>query len=178
MTPIDTPRCAYLPVDTLVRVRTRQPLSTPARTALRLAGLLAVLAGLLGMHGLANHGVSGMEAMPRAVIAEAASGLVSAAGADVDHSAARLPVFFTSNVDAAPGGAALVSPLVPEGMDMSMVGMCLAMLVAGIGAFLLSFRRRRAAGTLWCLPRLNASVIGPGRDPDPPPLTVLSIQRC
>lgn len=37
-----------------------QPLGPGSRAVLRLTGLLAVVAGIVGMHGLANHGVGGM----------------------------------------------------------------------------------------------------------------------
>lgn len=148
---------------------------TPARTALRLVGLLVVLAGLFGMHGLANHGVGGMENMPQAVIAEASTGM---AGSTVGLITAGIDRPVGALVDHGEGAVAVLSGLGHEGMGMNMAGLCVAILAIGLVALLLLLRGRRAPRTLWSLPRLMPAVTPRGRDPAQPSLTALSIQRC
>jgi len=162
--------------DKLPRMRTRRSLTAPARTVLRLAGLLAVLAGLFGMHGLANHGVVGMENMPISVMAPVSE---AAAAPDPTDKSAHPQGLSALVLDPAVGvAAAMVGPVVPAGMDMSMIGMCIAVLVLGLAALLTLGRIRRRSPVLWMLWRPGAATTPAGRDPDPPSLTVLSIQRC
>jgi len=156
-------------------MRTRQPLATPARTALRLVGLLVVLAGLFGMHGLASHGVGGMENMPQAAIAEASTGV---AGPPLGLMTAGIDRPVGALVDHGEGAVAVLSGLGHKGMGMNMAGLCVAILAIGLVALLLLLRGRRAPRVWWSLPRLMFAVTPPGRDPDPPTLTALSIQRC
>lgn len=143
---------------------------------LRLAGLLAVLSGLFGIHGFANHGVAGTENMPHAVMASVFEATATT-GSSVMSAHAKGSVALV--VDRADGvAAAMVSPVMPEGIDMSMIGLCVAVLVMGIGALLVLARFRPRAPVLWTLCRTGAATATAGRDPDPPSLTVLSIQRC
>jgi len=161
-------------VDTLKPMRTRQPLTTPARTALRLVGLLVVLVGLFGMHGLANHGVGGMD-MPHAVIAEESTAM---AGSTFDLLSAGLPHQVLPLVERAYRAAELGSGPGHKGMGMNMAGLCVAILAIGLVALLLLLRGGRAPRASWSLQRLMFAVTPLGRDPAPPSLTALSIQRC
>ena len=158
---------------------TRRPRPASARTALRLAGLLVVLAGLFGMHGLANHGVAGMENMPHAVIASVSQSTAATGSSVISaHADGAVALVLGQSDGVVAAAAAMVSPVMPEGMDMSMMGMCMAVLVMGLGALLVLGRVRRPAPA-WTLSRAGGATASPlGRDPDPPSLTVLSIQRC
>ena len=144
--------------------------TTTARRALWSAGLLILLAGIFGMHGLGSHaGGLGAEMHPmtRGVVgpgADATMPDVLIAGVrDVAHS--------TTGVS-----AALLQDL-PVG-DMGATAMCMAVLALALTLLLRSLgdvpaRRRYGRTSTWA-----QAPISPGRDPDPPSLIVLSIQRC
>jgi hypothetical protein len=146
------------------------PRST-VRQALWLGGLLVVLGGLLGMHGLDNHGRAGMGAVGHADMAAsahitaAAHGIGYAVLAQVSHEAAAAAAEMTGS-----GGQA--------GMGMGVTGMCAAVLVLGLFALLLRLQSGRARPLLWRLGRQARAPAAPGRDPGPPSLFSLSIQRC
>lgn len=61
---------------------------------------------------------------------------------------------------------------------MAMGAMCLAILGAALLALLRLLQRARAAPVEWTLPRPARAIVPRGRDPDPPSLIKLSIQRC
>lgn len=153
---------------------TRQPVPAAARTGLRLAGLLAVLAGLFGMHGLASQCVVGMENMSHAVPADPAAATTAVADLGALSSALSKEV----GPALQQGASAMARPLMPEGTSMTMAGLCVAILVMGIGALWLLGRSDRPGPVLWTLPRKVATSTTADRDPDPPSLTALSIQRC
>lgn len=142
----------------------------PARPALRLAGLLVVLAGLFGMHGLGSHGAAGMDAAARAGMSEPA-----VVGLAADHHPAPM-------VGAVRDGAAAVASVAAAAhhpaMDMAMAGACLAVLAVALIALLSFLRTDRVRPVLWVLPRRARAPGHAGRDPDPPSLIDLSIQRC
>ena len=148
---------------------------SPLRHALWLAGLLVTLAGLFGMHGLDNHGGAGMDTVAHAGMA------VPAHGAASGHSA------LTGNAHG-PAGAVVAAEAVlgavteasgHAGMDMGATGMCMAVLVLLLIALILRLYASRVRPLLWRLAdRPERSPLARGRDPDPPSLLRLSIQRC
>ena len=142
---------------------------------MRLVGLAVVLVGLFGMHGLANHGPGGMENMPQVMLQE----MTAAVGSPVDH---LVPAGLVGEAGSLAGpvvGAAVWSSgHEHQGMDMSMAGMCVAVLAVGLFALLLLLRGGRLPRALWFVPLGAFAVMPAGRDPDPPSLNVLSIRRC
>lgn len=166
---------ACCPLDRLSCVHTRRPFSTTSgRPALRVAGLLLVLAGLFGMHGLASHGDAGMESVPGAVMAETSTSQTAV------------------DLDVAPGSRNHAWPMVGHaqlavqglgvpghgGIDMGMAAMCVAVLAAALIALVRLLLARRVSPLLWLQLRCSIAVFPLGRDPDPPSLINLSIQRC
>lgn len=141
-----------------------QPFGARARFALRLVGVLAVVAGVIGMHGLANHGVTGMEAMGHPVVATDTPG---------DTAPATL-----ATADALLGATVTLSPTMPAGMDMEMAGWCIAILMMGLGALTLLLRGKALSRAPLVMRLSCATPVVAGRDPDPPSLRRLSIQRC
>ena len=143
---------------------TGEPLTARARVALRLVGLLAVVVGVIGMHGLANHGVTGMEAMGPPSVATTVTSAITAA--ETTAGAVRAEV------------VASAAPILPPGMDMNMAGWCIAILMLGVGAVSMLLRGNGLTLAPWVLPLAVRTVHRYGRDPDPPSLRRLSIQRC
>lgn len=137
---------------------TPRPPCARAPLAFRMVGVLAVLAGLIGMHGLASHEVTGIEAKGHAFVATATS-------------AATAPN---------PGVMVTAAPSMPVGMDMEMAGWCIAILLLGLGAVSMLLRGKglRLAPWVFRLPTGTVLARARGRDPDPPSLILLSIQRC
>lgn len=156
------------------------PVPTSAQHVLRLAGLIVVLAGLFGMHGLSGqsggHGAAGMNmqttdsqalmasamSMDASDVAAISTGIVSDAGLLAGSQAEDL-------LEAATGSG--------HG-GMAMGAMCLAILGAALLALLRLLQRARVAPVVWTLPRPARAIVPRGRDPDPPSLIKLSIQRC
>lgn len=160
------------------------PVPTSAQHVLRLAGLIVVLAGLFGMHGLSgqssglsgSHGAAGMNmqttdsqalmgsamSMDASDVAAISTGIVSDAGLLAGSQAEDL-------LEAATGSG--------HG-GMAMGAMCLAILGAALLALLRLLQRARVAPVVWTLPRPARAIVPRGRDPDPPSLIKLSIQRC
>ena len=165
------------PVDRLSTMSIRQPVATAAHPALRLAGLLVVLAGLFGMHGLAGHGAAGMETMPGAVMAEAATGTAVSTLESMATGMGRQAELASGQAHRAVE-AVSTSGHTGMGMGMSMAATCVAILAAELIALLLLLLGQRLVPVLWSIPRRAGAIAHPGRDPDPPSLTSLSIQRC
>lgn len=143
---------------------TSQPLTGRARVALRLMGLLAVVVGVIGMHGLANHGVTAMESMGAPNVATTVASANTAAEATAD----------TGLVAA----VEVAAPILPAAMDMNMAGWCIAILILGVGAVSMLLRGKGLRLAPWVMPPAVRTVHRYGRDPDPPSLKRLSIQRC
>jgi hypothetical protein len=146
-----------------------------ARRGLRLAGLILVLAGLFGMHGLGGHdaaamgsaSLAGMAEMPMSAAA-AAAGVTS----EPSHQIGRIGTQGEPETDAVGASDA-------GGMGMGMTAMCVAILAAGLIALVRFLVGGRVRSVLWMLARqTRAALQHPGRDPDPPSLIALSIQRC
>ena len=166
-------------------MRVHHPRVISAPVALRLSGLVMVLAGLFGMHGLTSPGMgTGMGTGMSMAIGTAPSAAMSAS----DMGVAASGVALTGT-----GAQTLVGPLAdrahqmtetlsgsgPGGMAMNIAMMCLAVIGAALIAALRFLRRGRAASVVWSLPRRRPRPVRyRGRDPDPPSLIKLSVQRC
>lgn len=134
---------------------------TTVRHALWLGGMLIVLGGLFGMHGLDSHGAgAGVDAMHTTMSATA--GAIGREMIDTAHVGAPAMV-------AARGG---------PGMDMGAAGMCVAILGLGLIALLLRIGASRSGPLMGLVARPVRTPRVRGRDPDPPSLIHLSIQRC
>lgn len=142
-----------------------------ARSALRMGGLLIVLAGLFGMHGLDSHGTAGMDTIAHAVLTEPALAAVAA-----EHDPATMVMAVQ---DGSTAVVVSIARAVGEpSMGMGMAGTCMAVLGLALIALLRFLRINRVRALSWVVP-LRASAPGDaGRDPDPPSLIDLSIQRC
>ena len=73
---------------------------------------------------------------------------------------------------------ALTDSTVHPGMDMGATGTCMAVLVLSLLVLILRLYASRVPPLLWLVPRPTRSPFVRGRDPDPPSLFGLSIQRC
>ena len=148
-------------------------INSSAWRALWLAGFALLLAGLLGMHGLDNHGssiVGSGDDMQMLTASAPSPSPVAAPGRAVTSGA----------VEAATMGAVdqpTWAPQKPTGPGMGTAGMCLAFLILTMVAGRVALRRCPSSfgGTV------DGSVPPPtaqSRAPDPPSLTRLSIRRC
>ena len=155
-----------------------QPRS-PVRHALWLSGLLVVLGGLFGMHGLANHGGDHGGAVMESgtPTAETVPGHGAASAHEAMTSAAH-----TATSVAVAGSASVVGAMTVStghtGMDMGATAMCMAMLVLSLLLLVLRLSASRVPPLLWLAARTVRTPLVRGRDPDPPSLFHLSIQRC
>lgn len=171
---------------------------TSTRHAVRLVGLVVVLAGLFGMHGLSgqggglgggpnsDHGAAGMSTVtaPPALMAASSAATTSLMSMDATDLAA-ISTVSVSDVGAWVGSqaedlfeAATGSGHGTDSGGMAMGAMCLAILGAALLALARLLRRARVAPVGWSLPRPARAILPRGRDPDPPSLIKLSIQRC
>ncbi len=150
---------------TISRLRCMGSGHQPQTTWLRVAGLLVVLAGLFGMHGLGSHGAAGMGSTSYAAMGGSAMETMSS----THH-----VVSVTPRV----GAALAVSASGEPATDMSMTGMCLAVLTVALLGLLGLLRSTRSTHVLWVYARQARGPGYFGRHPDPPCLTSLSIQRC
>ena len=138
-----------------------------ARRAVWLGALGIVLAGLFGMHGLDSHGMPGMGAAHAAM---AGPEMAVPGGHEVmSSSAAHEEGSATTAVPVTSGHPA---------MDVGMELTCMAILAVALLVLLRQLRGRRARLVLWMLSRPVRAPAFMGRDPDPPSLIALSIQRC
>ncbi|GAA2731446.1 hypothetical protein GCM10009867_05080 [Pedococcus aerophilus] len=143
---------------------------TTARRALWFGGLLILLAGIVGMHGLNSHN-GGMAHDMEVVFHEPV---------DASMPTAPLPGAHEAMVAAAHDVGAVGATVVDAttGWDMDMTAMCMAVLTM---ALLVLLRMLSGAPALPLYQRVAAPARAPGphgRDPDPPSLIVLSIRRC
>ncbi|MEO7421999.1 MAG: DUF6153 family protein [Ornithinibacter sp.] len=147
---------------------TNQHPKPSARHALWVGGMLVMLAGLFGMHGLDSHGTASMGATMEASMFESVTGVSGAAQVstlEIAHYA----------------GSAVASVPVVTGhplMDMDMAAMCLAILAVALIALLRFLRGNRVRPILWVMARPARAPGRVGRRPDSPSLFSLSIQRC
>ena len=148
---------------------------TTARRALWFGGLLILLAGIVGMHGLSAHS-GGMAPDVHAVaVHESAGASMSAAPVST------LYLAMTTAVDDLAGSALATGGAVVQGVHaggMGLMATCVAVLALSLTALV----RRLGSARGLALHRL-ASAPPPalglqGRAPDPPSLTALSTRRC
>lgn len=140
---------------------------TTARRALWVGGMLVILAGLFGMHGLDSHGTAGMASMTEASMPESVTGVAGAADAMVTPVQDVSPAVSTEAVVTA-------HPL----MGMGMAGMCLAILAVALIALLRLLLTTKTRPVVWLVARPARAPASSARDSDPPFLIKLSIQRC
>jgi len=126
-------------------------------------GLLVVLTGLFGMHGLNAEGVDGMSAAPHSSMLESS----------------MVPVEQAVN-EVGPHGVGLAMSAVATRAltDMDMGHLCLAILVGSLIALLLGARRFLSRAMSLVPIRVVRAPARRARAPDPPSLIALSIQRC
>lgn len=137
----------------------------------RLAALLVALAGLFVMHGMADHGTAGHGAMP-------GMGSDSSAMVAPSHAVPHEPPHAAKP---AATQTERLSPLDSDGHDqMGLLGLCLAVLVALFASLASRLRAlaRTALAALLPAGRHAAAWWVRARDPAPPNLSQLSIQRC
>ena len=134
--------------------------------------MLVVLGGIFGMHGLDNHGGAGVE--PVAHADTDAPGQ----GAGAGHAAMTATAQAASAVATVAAASHLTDASGHTGMDASATGMCMAVLALSLLALVLRLYARRAPPLLWLVARPVRAPLFRGRDPDPPSLFRLSIQRC
>ena len=140
-----------------------------ARQALRLVALVVTLAGLFGMHGLAEHGTEQMGGAPAAMSTMAIDAATPAAHLTQATVATFGPVF-AANVSHRSGGG--------TGMDMNAAAMCLAVLLLTLIAMIVHLHASRLRPLLISTDRPVRAPVTSRREPDPPNLYALSIQRC
>lgn len=137
----------------------------------RLAALLVALAGLFAMHGMADHGTAGHGAM----LGMASGTSASIGGPDVmTHGESHADM-------AAPSHSQQLSPTDGDSHDqMGLLGLCLAVLATlfALVTVVLLWWRRVTLAALLPAGQLTRRLWVRARDPAPPDLFSLSIQRC
>ena len=153
---------------------TDRPVAT-ARRALWFSGMIILLAGIFGMHGLSSH-AGGMSAELRTPPPqETASAGMSAAAPLGVHEVARAEVRDVTDT------AAAVRAVLAEGLpgaDMGVTAMCVAVLAVALTVLLRVLGDGPGPLLHWRASAPTRARVRRGRDPDPPSLIVLSIQRC
>jgi Family of unknown function (DUF6153) len=142
-------------------------LTTTAQRAVWRGALGVVLAGLFGMHGLDSHGMPGIEATHAAM---AVPEMAGAGGNEVLSAPAA--------VHDGDSGARRDHHLGASGDGHGHGLTCMAILAIALLVLLRGLRGRSARRVLWMLTRPVRAPAFMGRDPDPPSLIALSIQRC
>ena len=147
---------------------------TTARRATWFGGLLILLAGIVGMHGLDSHSGGVAPDVHAIALQEPTIAELSAAPMAVHE------VMATAAHDVAGAATASGAFVVKGALDghMDMTAMCMAVLAMALTVLL---RMLGGAPLLPLYRRVGAPARAPGphgRDPDPPSLTVLSIRRC
>jgi hypothetical protein len=131
------------------------------------------------MHGLDNHGGDHggavVESATHAALTVPAHGVAS--GHDAMTGAANAATTVAAVTTAAVVGA-MTDSTGHTGMDLGATGMCMAVLVLSLLLLILRLYASRVPPLLWLVPRPTRSPLVRGRDPDPPSLFGLSIQRC
>ena len=143
-----------------------------ARLALRAACLFAVVGGIFAMHGLATHGVTGSDLMPHSVMDHSA---VAAAG-DAGQTMAAQSHSTTPTTPYGPVPS--LTGRSHDDMDWGLAGLCLAILLIGVGTLLVWLARHRPSSLVWVMSRASRLIERAGRVPRPPSWQDLSIQRC
>jgi hypothetical protein len=118
--------------------------------------------GLFAMHGLADHGAGGHDAMSSTMDRGVGHALVDLTGA-------------TAQVSPRHVGDELTAPGVPPGVG-SASGLCLA-IIGGLASLLLALLARRRRVVTLPVPG-SVAALGAGRERDPPCRVRLSVMRC
>ena len=151
-----------------------------AQLVVRVAVAVAVLACFFAVHCATSHAPERMGSIPHALVSPAVEVVheneAADPGANLNH--AMTDDIRVVAVAVGSAGAASVGAAEHAKVGMSTAALCVAVLVMGLGALTLWLRRRGALQPALVLPRLTPHVNGSGRDPDPPSLQHLSIQRC
>lgn len=158
---------------------TRGPVT--GHTLLRLAGLVVVLIGLFGMHGLASHGTEGATGTDMTMSVSAPSPATTPTSVSGPAGQPFVEGATPAVSSLAGIGRAVLTSIDGGGhgdMGMSMAGLCVAILLIGVTGLLLFLNRSLRVTTLWSAPRVVARIRPVGREPDPPSLSALSVQRC
>lgn len=160
-------------------VMSRRGATSPRRVTgppgTRLLVVLAALAGLFAMHGMSEHGVAHHDssAMPESAMSAMSDDVMA-----MNLGAAEVAADVAVDTVAGPGAAvAAAGDLVGSGADMAMM-LCLAVLA---GLVLLLTRGRGPWSGLVMRPAVagaDVRMTHTARDPVPPDLHALSIQRC
>lgn len=147
-------------------------ISAPTPPGLRLVGLLVVVAGLFGMHGLAGHGVDAMDVVPGTLSASS-----SMAGSEMQTGSPPVAGHqgLVAIEQADPLGAGGPGH---GGMDMGIAMMCVAILGAALLARMSLLRGERPWRVVRARPHQTRVMSYSGRGPASPSLMELSIQRC
>ena len=124
------------------------------RRALWCASLLLALAGLFAMHGLGDHGTM----------------------VEQDHHAMAMADHAAPTEGAAPGQR--FEPAPSGGADMSMAGLCLAVLLVGVVLLLAAAGRGRTLAGWRFAGHPTLVLVRRSHPPPRPDLFGLSIQRC
>jgi uncharacterized membrane protein YtjA (UPF0391 family) len=127
------------------------------------------------MHGLDNHGGAGMHSVAHEGVT------VPLHGAASGHEAMTGTAYVASAVAFAATEAvvgAVTASTGHSGMDMGATGTCMAVLVLSLILLILRLYASRVRPLLWLVARPAGSPLVRGRDPDPPSLFRLSVQRC
>ena len=149
---------------------------TTARRALWFGGLLILLAGVIGMHGMNSH-AGGLAPDVHAIVLHHPE----AATAPAHSPVAKVHDVVTTAIHEVAGPLAAAGAAIADGesgMDAGMAEMCMAVLGLALTVLL------RKLGNITTLPLyrlVSAPTRAPGfqgRDPDPPSLINLSIRRC
>ena len=168
----ETVSCRRISAARILRMSMPRPTAAPSRPGLRFLGLVIVIAGLFGMHGLAGHGVQGMDVVPgSALTSQSVAGSVRG----FDYPAVTAEGQAVATIDRPDSLRA--SDAGHGDMDMSLAMMCVAILAVALLALLRSLRRARPQ-IIWARLRGTRVVVRPWRGPAPPSLIALSIQRC
>lgn len=135
--------------------------------------MLVVVAGLFAMHGLASHGVEGMD-----VSSSAAGTSQPMAGSlmSVDVPPALVDGQKVASSDQSRSRGSNESG--HGGMNMTTAVMCLAILGAALLALLHQLGVERSSRAIWARRHLARLKAPAARGVAPPSLTELSIQRC
>lgn len=153
----------------------------PVLKLVRLAGLVMVLIGLFGMHGLASHGAesaTGTDMMMSVPASGAMTTATPVAASGTQSLVNRAAIGVAEVPSMGRGGLTGAASDGPGDMSMNMAGLCVAILLVGVASLLLLLNRLPCMTALWSAPRLVALLRPLGRMADPPSLTALSVQRC
>lgn len=148
------------------------------RHALWLGGLLVVLGGLLGMHGLDNHGGDHGGGVMGSLADEATTAPTHAVASG--HEAMTSTTHAASVAVAATGAVfgAMTDSTGHSSVGMGAIGMCMAVLVMSLLLLILRHYASRIPLLLWLAARSARAPVVRARDPDPPSPFRLSFQRC